>query len=67
MGFLIRTAFWFSLVMLFLPLGTSLDDEILVSLLQTMIAAREAVSDISGIYERMPEACERPARLQCRP
>lgn len=58
MGFLIRAAFWFSLVLLFLPLSTGPDGESQVSPLQALFAAREAVSDIAGICERKPEVCE---------
>lgn len=58
MGFLIRTAFWFALVLLLLPLGTGPDGESRVSPLQALFAAREAVGDIVGICERKPEVCE---------
>lgn len=58
MGFLIRTAFWFSLVLLMLPLGTGPDGESRVSPLQALFAAREAVGDIAGICERKPDVCE---------
>lgn len=58
MGFLIRAAFWFSLVLLFLPLSTGPDGESQVSPLQALFAAREAVGDIAGICERKPEVCE---------
>ncbi|WP_406873858.1 DUF5330 domain-containing protein [Aminobacter sp. P9b] len=58
MGFLFRTAFWFSLVLLLLPLGTGPDGENSVSPLQAIFAAREAVGDIAGICERKPEVCE---------
>jgi hypothetical protein len=50
MGFLVRMAFWFSLVLLVLPLdagGTA-----------TFLAAREAVGDVTGICERKPDVCE---------
>src|SRR6185369_5067282 len=57
MGFLIRTAFWFSLVLLLLPFGGdgSSDD---LGPLQALLAAREAVQDFSGICERKPEVCK---------
>ncbi|WP_315919449.1 DUF5330 domain-containing protein [Mesorhizobium sp. SP-1A] len=60
MGFLIRTAFWFSLVLLMLPLniGTDASGRDAVSPLQALLAAREAVGDIAGICERKPEVCE---------
>src|SRR5262245_66080571 len=57
MGFLIRTAFWFSLVLLLLPFGGdgSSDD---LCLLQALLAAREAVQDFSGICDRKPDVCK---------
>lgn len=58
MGFLIRTAFWFSLVLLLLPLGTGPNGENSVSPLQAIFAAREAVGDLAGICERKPDVCE---------
>jgi hypothetical protein len=58
MGFLIRTAFWFSLVLLVLPLGTGPNGENSVSPLQAIFAAREAVGDLAGICERKPDVCE---------
>ena len=57
MGFLIRTTFWFSLVLLMLPLDTGAGGET-ISALQTCFAAREAVSDVVGICQRKPEVCE---------
>jgi uncharacterized protein DUF5330 len=58
--FLIRTAFWFSLVLLILPLGsgTGADGRQYVSPLQAFFAARDAVGDVSAICERKPEVCE---------
>lgn len=58
MGFLIRTAFWFSLVLLLLPLGTGPNGENSVSPLRAILAAREAVGDIAAICERKPDVCE---------
>jgi hypothetical protein len=55
MGFLIRMAFWFSLVLLVLPLGT--DGTTGVNPIQAFFAAKEAVEDMSGICERKPEVC----------
>jgi hypothetical protein len=57
MGFLIRTAFWFSVVLLILPFGGdgSSDD---LGPLQALLAAREAVQDFSGICERKPDVCK---------
>lgn len=60
MFFLIRTAFWFSLVLLFLPIwpaGQSGDPQP-VGAIRAISAAQQAVSDISGICERKPDVCE---------
>ena len=60
MGFLIRAAFWFSLVLLLLPLNVGSDESghESVSPLQALFAAREAVGDIAGICERKPDVCD---------
>ena len=60
MVFLIRMAFWFSLVLLVLPLdtGTTTGDGESVSPIQAFFAAREAVGDVAGICERKPDVCE---------
>ncbi|MEP6565068.1 MAG: DUF5330 domain-containing protein [Mesorhizobium sp.] len=60
MGFLIRMAFWFSLVLLALPLTVGPDEagHQSVGPLQALFAAREAVGDIAGICERKPDVCE---------
>lgn len=57
MGFLLRMAFWFSLVLLALPFDSK-DGEPSVGAVQALMAAREAVGDISGMCERKPEVCE---------
>jgi hypothetical protein len=59
MGFLLRTAFWFSLVLLVLPFdvgGAGNTDR--AGPLETFLAAREAVADLSGLCERKPAVCE---------
>lgn len=58
MGFLIKSAFWFSLVLLALPINTGTNGEHSVGAIQAFLAAREAVSDLSGICERKPDVCE---------
>ncbi|TIS59756.1 DUF5330 domain-containing protein [Mesorhizobium sp.] len=60
MGFLIRAAFWFSLVLLALPLNVGPDEagHQSVGPIQALFAAREAVGDIAGICERKPDVCE---------
>jgi hypothetical protein len=58
MGFLLRCTFWLSLVLLALPFGgqaTGGTDP--VGPIQALSAAREAVSDVSGICERKPDVC----------
>lgn len=56
MGFLIRTVFWFSLVLLALPFGPQ-GESGGVSPFQALIAAREAISDLIGMCDRRPEVC----------
>jgi hypothetical protein len=60
MVFLIRMAFWFSLVLLALPLSVGSDESGHESVgpIQALFAAREAVGDIAGICERKPDVCE---------
>lgn len=60
MFFLLRMAFWFSLVLLALPLDTGFpeDGRPAVTPLQAVAAAKEAVSDIAGLCERRPHVCE---------
>lgn len=60
MGFLIRIAFWFSLVLLALPLGVGPgeDGQQSVGPIQALFAARDAVGDIAGLCERKPDVCE---------
>ncbi len=58
MGFLIRMAFWFSLVLLILPLDPAGDNSPGVNPLQAFFAAKEAVDDMAGICERKPEVCD---------
>lgn len=60
MFFLLRAAFWFSLVLLFLPIwpsAQSTDDEP-VGAIRALSAAQEAVGDLAGICERKPDVCE---------
>lgn len=60
MGFLIRMAFWFSLVLLFIPFEIS-DGEGRVDTvgpIQAFFAAKGAVDDIAGMCERKPDVCE---------
>ncbi len=57
MFFLIRMGFWFSLVLLALPLEPE-NGEAGISPIQAFLAAREAVGDVAGICERKPGVCE---------
>jgi hypothetical protein len=56
--FILRAFFWLSVLFLFLPgdpkTGTEAPD---VSALNAFVAARAAVSDLSGMCERQPEVC----------
>ena len=59
MGFLIKSAFWLSLVLLFIPFdavegGPKADT---VSPVTALTAAREAATDIGQICARKPEVC----------
>ena len=60
MGFLLRMAFWFSLVLLVIPLdaGSDLPAEQRVGPIETFLAAREALVDLTGLCDRKPEVCE---------
>lgn len=59
MGFLIRCAFWLSLVLLFIPFGTSgeAQDVEPIGPLQALAATRDTVRDIANICTRQPDAC----------
>jgi hypothetical protein len=57
MFFLLRTAFWFSLVLLFLPFGPD-ENGNQVGPIQAFVAASEAVGDIAGFCDRKPQVCE---------
>ena len=56
MGFLIRIGFWFSLVLLVLPLGPQ-GEAGSVGAVQAFLAAREAFIDVTGMCGRKPEVC----------
>lgn len=60
MFFLLRAAFWFSLVLLVLPFSIGSDDPSRDSVnpIQALLAARDAVGDIAGMCERKPDVCE---------
>ncbi len=61
MFFLLRVAFWLSIVVLLLPApaGQRADpNKPQVSTLETLGAAKTALEDASGFCKRKPEACE---------
>lgn len=60
MGFIIRSVFWLSLVLLLIPFGTSGSDgkADMVSPVEALLAARGALQDITGMCERKPDVCE---------
>ena len=58
MGFIIRSVFWLSLVLLLIPFGGQAENgQPLVNPLQAMFAAKAAIEDVSGMCERKPEVC----------
>ena len=58
MGFIIRSVFWLSLVLLLIPFGaTGEDGKTMVNPLQAMFAAKGAIEDIAGMCERRPDVC----------
>lgn len=59
MFFLIRMAFWFSLVLLVLPLdaGRAPGSPPPVSPIEAVFAARAAIGDVAGLCERQPDVC----------
>lgn len=57
MGFLIKTAFWLSLVLLVIPFGGK-NNQPTVGAIEAFLAVRAIVDDMSGLCERRPQACE---------
>lgn len=60
MFFLIRTAFWFSLVLLFLPIWPKgeASGARQVGAFEAISAAQRTISDMSRFCEREPQVCE---------
>lgn len=61
--FLIRTAFWLSLIILLIPTGDAdrqgtANADTDLSALEAISAARHTVSDLAGFCERNPDTCE---------
>ncbi|WP_310620763.1 DUF5330 domain-containing protein [Flexibacterium corallicola] len=59
MYFLLKVAFWLSLILLIVPIGIGSDDEApSINVVQAFVAARSAISDMSGFCDRNPDTCE---------
>ena len=58
MGFLIRSAFWLSLVLLVIPIGGNDEEKPTVGAIEAFFAAQAVVGDVAGLCERNPQACE---------
>ena len=58
MWFLVRTSFWFSLVLLALPLGAPDAKGGASGMDAALLAARSAAADLSGLCGRSAETCE---------
>ena len=60
MWFLMRMGFWFSIVLLALPLSRGNDDAKLsgIGLSEAYLAARSAAEDITSFCDRRTETCE---------
>jgi hypothetical protein len=57
MFFLLRVAFWLTIVLALLPSGSSKPVQSSVGATEAMVAAGAAVSDVSGFCDRQPNAC----------
>ncbi len=60
MFFLLRTAFWLTLVLVLIPLGSDREAESSASIdpVAAYFAAQETVSDLGGFCQRNPQTCE---------
>lgn len=60
MGFLIKSAFWLSLVLLLIPFGGAENNEgqPTVGAIEAFFAARAAIGDMAGLCERQPDVCD---------
>ena len=60
MFFLLRVAFWLSIVIILLPSGAEkkTEQQAMVSPMEALGAAQAAVEDVGGFCGRKPEACE---------
>lgn len=56
--FLIRVAFWLSVVILFIPADPETGTEApRVTAIQALVAARATIADLSGFCQRNPDVC----------
>ncbi len=56
---IVKLAFWFGLVLFFMPLSDDSGETApRVSAVQALYAAKEAVEDVRGICDRQPRVCE---------
>ncbi|TYC65306.1 hypothetical protein FMN63_23095 [Stappia sp. BW2] len=60
MFFLLRTAFWLTLVLVLIPLGSDQEDTSVENIdpVSAFLAAQATMSDIGGFCGRNPQACE---------
>jgi hypothetical protein len=60
MFFLLRTAFWLTLVLVLIPLGSEQENTSAETIdpVSAFLAAQATVSDIGGFCSRNPQACE---------
>lgn len=57
-GFVVRSAFWLSLVLLAIPFGGTTEDGRSIGPFEALGAARVAIGDMVGICDRQPGVCE---------
>jgi hypothetical protein len=60
MFFLLRTAFWLTLVLVLIPIGSETESTPVepINPVSAFIAAQATMSDIGGFCDRNPQACE---------
>lgn len=57
-GFLVRSTFWLSLVLLAIPFGGTTQDGRSIGPFEALGAARVAIADMVAICDRQPAVCE---------
>ena len=55
--FLLRSAFWLTIVILLIPADPQSGEAPRVTLVNALMAARSAVADMSGFCDRNPDVC----------